>query len=179
MKVMVDDVVAVRHSARATNWESFMHRSYRSRGFSLIELVIVVIIIGIIGAIAIPRMSRGVEQAGDSALCGNLAVLRAAIDLYSTEHFGTFPAERNITAQLTEYSNDAGATNSGKTATYIWGPYIRTIPPLPVGAKKGATGIAAVDGASVGWIYDEHSGTISANCAATEVDARGVRYSTY
>src|SRR5215218_7529280 len=56
-----------------------------SRAFSLIELVIVVVIIGIIAAIAIPKMSRGSAGAADSALQGNLAVLRNAIDLYSTE----------------------------------------------------------------------------------------------
>ena len=60
-------------------------KSKRS-GFSLIELVIVVVIIGIIAAIAIPRLSRGSQGAADSALSGNLAVLRAAIELYATEH---------------------------------------------------------------------------------------------
>jgi len=55
------------------------------RGFGLIELVIVVVIIGIIAAIAIPRMSRGSQGAADSALAGNLSVLRNAVDLYQTE----------------------------------------------------------------------------------------------
>ena len=64
----------------------------RSRkGFSLIELVIVVVIIGIIAAIAIPKMSKGAAGAGDSALQGNLAVLRNAIELYNSEH-GKFPS---------------------------------------------------------------------------------------
>src|SRR5919112_1210242 len=66
--------------------------SPRRRGFSLIELVIVVVIIGIIAAIAIPRMSRGTAGAADSALSGNLNVLRNAIELYATEHGGKFPS---------------------------------------------------------------------------------------
>ena len=55
-----------------------------NKGFSLIELVIVVVIIGIIAAIAIPKMSRGSAGASDSALTGDLTVLRNAIELYNT-----------------------------------------------------------------------------------------------
>ncbi len=95
------------------------------RGFSLIELVIVVVIIGIIGAIAIPRLSRGAEGAADSALTGNLAVLRNAIDLYQTEHGGTFPTTGDIVNQLTQYTDDAGATSATKTGAFIYGPYLR------------------------------------------------------
>ena len=53
------------------NW----HRRKQSKGFSLLELVIVVVIIGIIAAIAIPRMSRGSAGAADAALTGDLAGL--------------------------------------------------------------------------------------------------------
>jgi general secretion pathway protein G len=148
------------------------------RGFSLIELVIVVVIMAIIGAIAIPRMSRGAAGASDSALVGNLAVLRSAIDLYQTEHGGTYPTAAGVLNQLTMFTDDAGATNATKTATHIYGPYLRQIPPLPVGAKKGAKGIAAADAAGVGWIYDG-AGNVKANCANGEADARGVDYNTY
>jgi prepilin-type N-terminal cleavage/methylation domain-containing protein len=149
------------------------------RAFSLIELVIVVVIIGIIAAIAIPRMSRGSAGAADAALTGNLTVLRNAIDLFTTEHVGTFPTAADIVLQLTAYTNDAGATNATKTSTFIFGPYIRAIPTLPVGAKKSMSGIAAADGASIGWIYTESTGQIRANTTPTEVDARGVLYSSY
>src|SRR5688572_30235377 len=76
-------------------------------GFSLIELVIVVVIIGIIAAIAIPRLSRGSAGAADSALSGNLAVLRNAVDLYATEHGGTFPKLAQFSNQLTQYTDAA------------------------------------------------------------------------
>ncbi len=149
------------------------------RGFSLIELVIVVVIIGIIAAIAVPRMSRGAAGAGDSALIGNLQVLRNAIDLYQTEHAGTFPAVATIEAQLTTYSKDDGTTQATKDASFYLGPYLRSVPSLPVGAKKGQKGIAAATGATIGWIYDDTTGKINANTVAGEVDVKGTLYSAY
>src|SRR5438874_4402909 len=92
----------------------------RFSGFSLIELVIVVVIIGIIAAIAIPRMSRGTAAAGDSALSGNLSVLRNAVELFATEHGGKFPetigtaGTDTIDKQLTMYTDDNGATAAAK-----------------------------------------------------------------
>ncbi len=149
------------------------------RGFSLLELVIVVVIIGIIAAIAIPRMSRGSAGAADSALSGNLAVLRNAIDLYAAEHVSVYPGEATIADQLTKYTNDLGATSDTRTTEYIYGPYIRMIPALPVGAKKGSTGIAAADAVGVGWLYTAVPGTIKANAADSEKDVTDKPYNTY
>lgn len=148
------------------------------RGFSLIELVIVVVIIGIIAAIAIPRMSRGSAGAQDATLTANLRVLRNAIDLFSTEHNNAFPTAVNIVSQLTEFSDAAGVAQATKDSTHIFGPYIRDIPALPVGARKGSAGIAAADAAGIGWIYDEVSGAIKAN-TTTEQDAGGKAYNLY
>ncbi len=148
-----------------------------SRAFSLIELVIVVVILGIIGAIAIPRLSRGAEGAKDSALITDVTALRNAIDLYVTEHEGVKPTVGAIANELTQYTNKAGGVSATKTATHIYGPYLRAVPPLPVGANRGNTGIAALDGAGVGWIYDATALTIVAN--ASESDATGKAYNTY
>lgn len=148
----------------------------KSKAFSLIELVIVVVIIGIIAAIAIPRMSRGAAGASDNALQGNLAVLRKAIDLYASEHAGAFPTLDKISTQLTQYTDQDGAVNATKTGAFIYGPYIRSIPSVTVGARRGTSDISDKPGLSA-WLYNETDGTISAN---TDVkDAAGVAYSSY
>lgn len=156
----------------------------KKNGFSLIELVIVVVIIGIIAAIAIPRLSRGASGAADSALSGNLAVLRNAIDLYATEHGGTYPSLATIGDQLTLYSDVNGATSATRTATAIYGPYLRKVPALPVGSNKNST--AVVDGSvgapgvlPGGWFYNAATGEMKSNTTAAEQDVSGKAYNAY
>ncbi len=151
----------------------------RCQGFSLLELVVVVVIIGIIAAIAIPRMSRGSAGAAAAALNGDLAVMRNAIDLFAAEHDGAFPTVADVANQLVQYTNAAGDSQATKDLTHIYGPYVRKIPGLKVGAKKGSTGIAAADGAGVGWIYNETAGDIKSNTTDSEKDDAGVAYNTY
>jgi prepilin-type N-terminal cleavage/methylation domain-containing protein len=164
---------------------SFATRGTR-RGFSLIELVIVVVIIGIIAAIAIPRLSRGASGAADSALAGDLSVLRNAIDLYATEHGGTYPALATFEAQLTQYTDATGATSATKTATNIYGPYLRKVPTLPVGPAgykntntvvDGSTGTPG--GAAGAWFYNATTGEIKANLADGEKDTATKAYNAY
>src|SRR4051794_9927359 len=104
----------------------------RSRAFSLIELVIVVVIIAIIGAIAIPRMSRGAAGANDAALLQDLAILRKAIEHYSHEHQGAYPTADNFKKQLTRQSDELGNVTGPPVQPRIYGPYLTSIPELPV-----------------------------------------------
>jgi general secretion pathway protein G len=149
------------------------------QGFSLIELVIVVVIIAIIGAIAIPKMSRGAAGAADAKLVGDLATLRSAIDLFQAEHGGVMPTLDMIVADLTLFSDSSG-TSAATTpdALHLYGPYLRAVPALGVGQRKGNAGIGAVDGQSIGWIYEPGSGNVRAN-TTTETDATGKLYSSY
>jgi prepilin-type N-terminal cleavage/methylation domain-containing protein len=154
------------------------------RAFSLIELVIVVVIIGIIAAIAIPRMSRGAAGANDSALSGNLSVLRKAVDLYQAEHDGAYPALATFADKLTKRTKSDGSVQpmpGTDDDQYPFGPYLRAIPPLPVGANKGQTAVhaGALGAANFGWKYDDKTGSIQANSAGTEKDAAGKLYSDY
>ena len=159
-------------------------RRQKIAGFSLVELVIVIVIIGVIAAIAIPRISRGAKGAKDAAVRGDLAVLRNSIDLYAAEHGGNFPAVTNDLELLTGYSNEGGTYSATKTATAIFGPYLKAMPPLPVagentiGGAIGDTGVAAADGAGVGWLYVVATGDITANTGDAEDDAT-TKYSDY
>jgi len=151
----------------------------RYKAFSLLELIVVVVIIGIIAAIAVPRLSRGSEGAADAALAGDLAVLRNAIDLYNTEHPGSYPTLANIANQLTQYTDASGDAQATKDSTHIYGPYLRKVPPLPVGTRKDSTGFGTTDAAGIGWIYTAATGDIKANCADSETDASGKKYNEY
>ena len=154
-------------------------RRTRNEAFSLVELVIVVVIIAVIGAIALPRMSRGAKGARDSGLVADLAVLRNAIEMYAAEHAGAYPTLASIDDQLTLYTDIDGSTSATKTATAIYGPYVRKVPKLKVGDEKGETGFTATAGtAGNGWVYNQTTGGISAN-TTTEADDAGVLYNTY
>ncbi len=148
-------------------------------GFSLLELVIVVVILGIVAAIAIPRMSRGSGGAADAALKADLATMREAIERYRAEHDGDWPGQVAFVGALTHHSNKtATEIQAFRDTKHFYGPYLREIPSLPVGKRKGCTGVAAVDGVGIGWIYNAADGSIKAN-TTTEADDAGRLYNTY
>ena len=166
-------------------------RYRRNSAFSLLELVIVVVIIGIIAAIAIPRMSRGARGADESALKGDLAILRNAIDLYAAEHGGNFPSGTAavVAAQLIQYSDVQGVTSPTKdvATAKIYGPYVKAIPPLPVGTKKPDANLFVTANAADtppaagtdGWWYNSASGDFRANLADTETGDENKPYNSY
>ena len=147
------------------------------RAFSLIELVIVVVIIGIIAAIAIPRMSRGATGAAENSLKANLTLLRNAIELFQTENAGVFPlttATGGVAQALMGYSDGNGGTVAYAAVRpngYPYGPYIREIPKLGIGANKDSFTIAAAAGAGVAWVYNDTSHDIKANTGNATYDA--------
>ena len=156
------------------------------RAFSLIELVIVVMIIGIIAAIAIPRMSRGSAGASDAALSAQLETMRKALDLYQAEHQGAYPTDNTtFEAQLTQYTDANGVTSPTSSSVYLYGPYLRSLPPLPVGDQKGSTAVGSTPAGQVpqtvvngyGWLYDG-AGNLYPNTGAL-TDASGKLYTSY
>lgn len=157
------------------------NRSRRNAAFTLIELVIVVVIIGILAAIAVPRMSRGAAAAGDSALTANLTQIRNAFDMFQTEHGGTYPALADASKFLTMYT-DATASqvqaDKDESKGLIYGPYLRSIPSLPVGPSRGKNTFIDTLGGDGGWVYDG-KGNVKANVPDGVKDALGKAYNEY
>jgi type II secretory pathway pseudopilin PulG len=148
-----------------------------------VEAIFILAVVVIVGAVAIPRMSRGDSGAAGSALVGDLALLRNAISLYASEHGGLFPQAHAFEEQLTRFTDARGESSSVKTSTHTFGPYLRRIPPLPVGSNKGqtkvvdaATGIQGIGG---GWYYESATGRINANLIDAETDRTGRSYNAY
>jgi prepilin-type N-terminal cleavage/methylation domain-containing protein len=155
----------------------------RRNGFTLIELVVVVVIIAIIAAIAIPKMSRGSAGAADSATTQDLATLRSALELYQTEHGGAYPSTSSaatMTNQLTEYTDSSGSAQASKDSTHIYGPYLKSVPSLPVGTNKGLATFTITGPAGTGtfgWFYD--GATVWVNNPNTDIDVKGTQYNAY
>jgi prepilin-type N-terminal cleavage/methylation domain-containing protein len=143
----------------------------QDKGFSLMEVVIVAAILAILAAIALPRLIRGSRGASDAALEADLAALQKAIDLFATEHDGQFPGADSIADQLTQYTDRQGQAQAKKDALHIYGPYLRAIPPVPVGPRRGNTKIGSKEEDDVGWIYTSASGEIRANVGKVETTA--------
>lgn len=163
---------------------------YAAPAFSLIELVIVVVIIGIIAAIAIPRISSSVSSADESALTSSLSTMRRAIDVYAAEHGGFYPGAKAdgagngfnsagaFISQTTRYSDVQGQVSDTRDANHPFGPYLRAIPPLPVGSNKGKNEVAidtlnarpVVTAGAEGWVYNPLTGEVIANSDAANRD---------
>lgn len=169
-------------------------RTAASGGFSVIEGVIVLVILGTIAAVAIPRMTRAGQSAAENTLAGDMAVWRNALELYQRDHNGVYPKNSATLAdQLMLYTDAAGEVSPNKDGSHIFGPYLRSVPPLPVsdpddGASVpiGSTRIGPIliGGAPTrfipngyGWLYDG-AGNVYPNTGSL-TDFSGKLYNSY
>lgn len=67
-----------------------------SRGFTLVEIMIVVVIIGLLAAMAIPAFQKTRQNSRDRAVLNNARQLSAAADQYYMEHGVSLVALTNL-----------------------------------------------------------------------------------
>lgn len=138
----------------------------QSRGFTLMELMMVVAIISLIASIALPKFGNMVIRTKESATKGSLGALRSAISIYYADSEGRFPGVGELEFSLT----------SG-------GRYIKDIPPCRVpapGDHPESTNIVDYAGAYTDqgdWIYVAANGNINVNC--THFDSTGRLWSSW
>src|SRR5689334_12955268 len=63
-----------------------------SRGFTLVEILIVVIILGILAAIVIPQFTNASQDARKNSVTSQLQTIRSQIELYKLQHKDQIPA---------------------------------------------------------------------------------------
>ena len=66
-------------------------RHSRSRGFTLIEILIVVVILGILAAIIIPQFASAQSAARATAMRSQLGTIRSQIASWQVQHGGNIP----------------------------------------------------------------------------------------
>ena len=139
------------------------------------------------GLVAWKQLSRDIArhdaaQIDASELAWSLMKLRNAIDLYHAEHLGRYPVAVDgisVGDLLTKCSTvDGTSVGTPDPATgRVYGPYLDEIPRLPVGVRKGSSGIGTADAPGVGWILDSATGSLIAN--TNERDRTGKAYANY
>ena len=140
----------------------------KSKGFTLIELMIVVAIIGILAAVAIPRFADMLEKAREGATKGNIGAIKSAITIYYGDNEGQWPGDitgagfRKYLDKIPPIKVTHGTDFSGKSTAV----YTVSAEPTNTHVDSWAYGVGTVVGGEI-WV------------ASSLTDTKGTQYYRY
>jgi general secretion pathway protein G len=132
-----------------------------SRGFTLVEILIVVVILGILAAVAVPQFSAATDDARVVATKDQLEKVRKALSVYFVQQNGAYPV---VTA------------GNGTWGELLTGNYMRSAPVN--GWVGGVNSKTIILGSSAdtafqtthGWIYNAATGDVLAGSFSASGD---------
>jgi general secretion pathway protein G len=135
-------------------------RNRLSKGFTLVEILIVVVILGILAAIVVPQFTNATQDAQTGNIRAQLKSLQNQIELFKARNTvdGLYP-------DLPE-----GTAGDVCWAAMISGQYIKKEPKNPFNGQSGVKAGAA-GAATYGWHYDRTTGTLGACYYDEDTDA--------
>lgn len=123
-------------------------RRRNSKGFTLVELLVVIVVLAVLAAIVLPKFMDSSKRSKESALKSDLKLLRNAIDLFRADT-GLYPAQLSDLAASEKPAN--GLNTDGTTGTINagdWhGPYLQEVPLDPITGEAN-------------WTYSTTSGSV-------------------
>jgi general secretion pathway protein G len=138
-------------------------RNRVTKGFTLVEILIVVVILGILAAIVIPQFTTASTDAQVGNVKSQLQTIRSQIELYRVKNNGNAPAlDGAQDASFTDLITDPDAEGPDR-------PFMQTRPLNPrnnrnqVAAGGAAEAVAApASNTGPGWYYDAATGQVFA-----------------
>ena len=140
--------------------------SRKSKGFTLIEMLIVIVVIAILALIGIPRLLGAGRKAKEAARKGDLHQLRNAVQQFEAD-CGDYPAA--LVDLVTKPTSTTGGAGLTLDLTAYQGPYIRT-------ATAGALPSDPFTG-SANWAYTKATGDV--HSASTLTALNGDAYTAW